>query len=311
MPSPAKKRKLNGDSQSSLPSRGLEYFFAKQKGQNASASSSRNENTPSEHVAYSVQDHEMTDEELARKLQAEWDQEASVPTTAREARAPNNDIAGMSELSRRDTQLEENHIKVDTMPSEPPKRDIAELPSKEKGKSTLSLQSVAASVDTVSESIPFDESPLTFDPDRYIPQLRAHWAKGVGNASYALLTRCFVLVSGTSSRIKIVDTLVNCLRILIAEDPDSLLPAVSHEFHEDHSEQLGILFLSLSLLMCLFGALSSPCQHKFTDQELGLAVYQRYLTSLHIPGARIRRLCDLEGLTASMWSRQPLPQGNL
>lgn len=44
--------------------------------------------------------------------------------------------------------------------------------------------------------------------------------------SDALLTRCFVLVSGTSSRIKIVDTLVNCLRVIIEADPDSLLPAV-------------------------------------------------------------------------------------
>ena len=48
-----------------------------------------------------------------------------------------------------------------------------------------------------------------------------------GGATYALLTRCFVLVSGTTSRIKIVDTLVNCLRLLIEGDPDSLLPAVS------------------------------------------------------------------------------------
>ncbi|KAJ3565725.1 hypothetical protein NPX13_g7397 [Xylaria arbuscula] len=226
MASPAKKRKLNGDSKSSLPSRGLEYFFAKQKGQNGSTSSFRDEDKPAEDVVDTAQDQEMTDEELARKLQAEWNQEASMAATAREAAASSGDQIGASALSSRDTRIKEDQTKINTAPSEPPKRDNAELSIKEKGKGTLSLQSVAASVDTISESIPFDESPLTFDPDKYIPQLRAHWAKDGGNASYALLTRCFVLVGGTASRIKIVDTLVNCLRILIAEDPDSLLPAV-------------------------------------------------------------------------------------
>ena len=104
---------------------------------------------------------------------------------------------------------------------------------KGKGKGTLSLQSTTTSKDTLTESIPLDESPLTFDPAQYIPQLKQHWASEGegegegGSATYALLTRCFVLVSGTTSRIKIVDTLVNCLRLLIEGDPDSLLPAVS------------------------------------------------------------------------------------
>lgn len=71
-----------------------------------------------------------------------------------------------------------------------------------------------------------DESPLTFEPSRYIPQLQSAWAADGGDSSYALLVRCFVLVSGTQSRIKIVDTLVNCLRIFIEADPSSLLPAV-------------------------------------------------------------------------------------
>ncbi|KAK5625138.1 hypothetical protein RRF57_000854 [Xylaria bambusicola] len=221
------KRKLNGDAKSSLPSRGLEYFFAKQKGQNGPDSSLRTESEPAENVANAAQDQEMTDEELARKLQAEWDREAvNVPATTLEANASNDKRSRTLEVLSPDTQLGKDQVNINTAPSEPPKRDIAESPSKGKGKSTLSLQSVAASVDTVSESIPFDESPLTFDPAKYIPQLRVHWAKDGGNASYALLTRCFVLVSATSSRIKIVDTLVNCLRILIAEDPDSLLPAV-------------------------------------------------------------------------------------
>ncbi|KAI0905294.1 hypothetical protein F4823DRAFT_144963 [Ustulina deusta] len=225
MPSPAKKRKLNGDSKSSLPSRGLEYFFAKQRDRNGASSSLKNENEPVEDVAH------RTDQELARKLQAEWDrEEAGVPAAEREAMALNGKKLGASPMVPRNIQPYKDEIGGDRTPSEPPKPSTAEPSGKEKGKGkgtgTLSLQSAAASVDIVSESIPLDESPLTFDPDKYVPQLREHWAKDGGNASYALLTRCFVLVSGTSSRIKIVDTLVNCLRILIAEDPESLLPAV-------------------------------------------------------------------------------------
>ncbi|KAI0104628.1 hypothetical protein GGR51DRAFT_223467 [Nemania sp. FL0031] len=231
MPSPAKKRKLNSDSKNSLPSRGLEYFFAKQRDQNGSQSSVKNEKEPTADATTAAKHHEMTDEELARKLQDEWNrEEAGSSTTApRAASSASNgkEYGGLTTLSQ-DLQLDKDAPVLDRIPtpSEPPKPSTVETSTKGKAKGTLALQSVVASIDTVSESIPFDESPLTFDPDKYIPQLREHWASDGGNASYALLTRCFVLVSGTSSRIKIVDTLVNCLRILIQGDPDSLLPAV-------------------------------------------------------------------------------------
>ena len=90
----------------------------------------------------------------------------------------------------------------------------------------MSLQSMADAEESVSATIPLDESPLTFEPAKYIPDLQKAWASEGGNASYALLTRCFVLVGGTTKRIKTVDTLVNCVRLLIEADPASLLPAV-------------------------------------------------------------------------------------
>lgn len=94
------------------------------------------------------------------------------------------------------------------------------------GKNTLSLQSMADAEESISATMPLDESPLTFEPAKYIPDLQNAWAAEGGNASYALLTRCFVLVGGTTKRIKTVDTLVNCVRLLIEADPASLLPAV-------------------------------------------------------------------------------------
>ncbi|KAI1881612.1 hypothetical protein JX265_000438 [Neoarthrinium moseri] len=214
MSSPAKKRKLNKDGKEpSLPSRGLEYFFAKQKkngdpSNGATLPGKSTDETPG---------HELTDEELARKLQAEWDQEAAAER--RNEAAPQ--VEESMELDTDETNGVAKNSAEESL--EVPRTPMT---TKTKGPSTLSLQSVADSVDAVSESIPLDQSPLTFEPGRYVSQLQAHWAGEGGDASYALLTRCFVLVNGTQSRIKIVDTLVNCLRVLIEGDPSSLLPAV-------------------------------------------------------------------------------------
>ena len=219
MSSPAKKRKLNNGTKSSgAPSRGLEYFFSKQRQNGAENTSRPAKSAPSGSDAATG----LTDEELARKLQAEWDEELASERQA--------DRSGS-----RSTPIEENG----SLPSEEKTRisepkPTLELPSSLakplplgiKPTNTLTLQSAGISEDTTSILIPLDESPLTFEPSKYIPQLKAHWESEAGDASYALLTRCFVLVSGTTSRIKIVDTLVNFLRVMIEADPSSLLPAV-------------------------------------------------------------------------------------
>lgn len=85
---------------------------------------------------------------------------------------------------------------------------------------------MAEAEEVASSTIPLDESPLTFEPAKYIPALKDAWAAEGGDASYALLTRCFIIVGGTTKRIKTVDSLVNCVRLLIEADPSSLLPAV-------------------------------------------------------------------------------------
>ncbi|KAK3386391.1 ATP-dependent DNA ligase [Sordaria brevicollis] len=203
MSSPAKKRKLNSGAKqsSSVPSRGLEYFFAKQKQNGASKESSALPKEPGpQPIKQGSSEEQLTDEELARKLQAEWDAEAKASSTSREDSVRPQD--------------------------EPVQATGSAKTISSKGKNTLSLSSAAATEDQASASVPLDESPLTFEPAKYIPQLRDSWATDGGDASYALLTRCFVLVSGTSSRIKIVDTLVNCIRLLIEGDPTSLLPAI-------------------------------------------------------------------------------------
>lgn len=223
MASPAKKRKLNNSSKS-IPSRNLDYFFGKKK-EDVATKKTQPSNDSNESSA-------LTDEQLARKLQAEWNNEANGEVESASPAVANGEEASSVE------PVTGNGTTVDSMPEEPNEaeganeKELGAMPSlagttlSSKTGNTLSLQSTGSAEDTVSANIPFDESPLTFDPSKYVPELQGHWAAEGGNASYALLTRCFVLVNGTQSRIKIVDTLVNMLRVIIEGDPSSLLPTV-------------------------------------------------------------------------------------
>ncbi|TQV98211.1 DNA ligase I, ATP-dependent (dnl1) [Cordyceps javanica] len=210
MSSPAKKRKLNNTAKNEKPPpKGLEYFFSKQK-QNGGGSSA-----PLPGSQPDADGAQLTDEELARKLQAEWDKEAGTGNTegTDEVEKPIND--GNYEIPEPGNLTDQPGTPQQTAPV-----------TINSGKKTLALQSAGMEEDKIMENLPLDEAPLAFEPFKYIHRLKEHWAKDGGDASYALLTRCFVLVSGTASRIKIVDTLVNCLRLLIEADPESLLPAV-------------------------------------------------------------------------------------
>ncbi|KAF5136792.1 DNA ligase 3 [Metarhizium anisopliae] len=211
MSSPSKKRKLNtGGKQHGPSTRGLEFFFAKQRQSSVATSSADAADVPD------LASTELTDEELARKLQDEWNKEV-----ADESKNETENTRSTSPASN----LAIDELSPAAQPElEPRVTKEAELPAS-KG-DTLTLQSTGMAEDAITTNIPLDEPPLIFQPSKYLDLLREHWAAEGGNASYSLLTRCFVLVSSTASRIKIVDTLVNCLRLLIEGDPSSLLPAV-------------------------------------------------------------------------------------
>jgi len=238
MTTPTKRRKKN-DHQSSPQTVGsLDFFFSKQKATKELDSHASNGNsvvTPRDWQESTTEDQSaqsLTDEELARKLQLEWaEQDRTAGSTANGAR--NEGLRTNDTISNGGIEL---HGQL------PEQDEILRIPgvsTSAKGvdsssqakvnpvkKDTLSLQSAASAEDAVSTIIPFDENPLTFDPSKYIPDLKKLWAAEGGEASYGLLTRCFVLVNSTQSRIKIVDTLVNFLRTIIESDPESLLPAV-------------------------------------------------------------------------------------
>jgi DNA ligase-1 len=213
MDSPSKKkRRLNPAPKANNTSqKGLEYFFAKQKEESSSAS----KGSPSQEASHLGEDHLLNDEEFARRLQDEWNKESSAEILNLQQGSEKKGILPAASVSSASKDQEAAPFRPDQpAASVAPKRNI------------LSLSSTASIEDEASSQIPLDESPLTFLPSRYIGQLQASWASHGGDASYALLTRCFVLVNGTPSRIKIVDTLVNCVRLIIESDPSSLVPAV-------------------------------------------------------------------------------------
>ena len=234
---PTKRRKKNDYQASSQPVRSLDFFFGKQRGKDEAkkpAPTPANDVATGENsVAHSdddVREEELTDEQLARKLQAQWDEEDRERTVASDVPVVDGESHTDAERVPPD-KLDEDTEKKEPAIHEPLPEDKATPAPASNAfaafgkKNTLSLQSATADEDTTSYNIPFDQSPLTFDPQQYLPDLKKQWA-AEGGATYALLTHCFVLVNSTQSRIKIVDTLVNLLRTIVEGDPESLLPAV-------------------------------------------------------------------------------------
>lgn len=224
MNSPSKRRKKNDGS--SKPVRKLDFFFAKQNAKAAATSSDTTKSLVDLNTSRATEPSILTDEELARKLQDEWNKETQEQTQKEEKAFSSNELyrdpSPSTKAGVNDSDGKEEKVTTTAEASIP---DIQAAALKPKS-NTLSLQSTASEEDTITANIPFDQSPLEFDPSRYIPDLQKHWNSDGGRATYALLTRCFILVNSTTSRIKIVDTLVNLLRTIIESDPNSLLPAV-------------------------------------------------------------------------------------
>ena len=215
MASPIRKRKRNEPRPApAAPSstRSIESFF---KGQAAKRIEKKAEEKSHQAIDPASEDSSqiLSDEALARKLQAEWDQE--------------DRDGARTQTSENDHPPTEHSTTTPSIPKD--NRDANIQPatqSPKKYSSTLSLQSSSDTHDTSSLDISFDQSPLSFNPAEHAEELEKSGAIERHDAPYALLTRAFVLANNTTSRIKIIDTLVNFLRILIERDPSSLLPAV-------------------------------------------------------------------------------------
>ncbi|KAI9885231.1 MAG: RAD50-interacting protein 1 [Watsoniomyces obsoletus] len=255
MSTPNKRRKKNDSKASPLtvntldeflgkpkpPVRNLDHFFGKQRAKNeadAASAAAAASSPPAFGATASTNDDNappstLTDEELARSLQEEWNREVAGPSTTKSSSFGQKLQGNDSFTVKAEGSEEEEELYVQETETTDGDQRRSKQKDKEKNgprpattKYSLALQSTSSAEDEITLTIPFDESSLVFDPAKYIPALQAHWSSHGNDASYALLTRCFVLVSSTQGRIKIVNTLVNFLRLLIEADPDSLLPAV-------------------------------------------------------------------------------------
>ena len=239
MSTPSKRRKTNNHQSSPQTVGSLDFFFGKQKGEKVPKKT--DENGPSQDLSdghlgsqeggsVDVDAQTLTDEEFARKLQAEWEEQDKVlgAPPPKSTKEPKDVQAMLDEKSTEKANGSPNH-QTSSLQQQDVTPDHAPMPPQENGaqkKDTLTLQSGISAEDAISLTVPFDENPLTFNASKYIPNLKKLWATEGSHASYGLLARCFVLVNSTQSRIKIVDTLVNFLRTIIEGDPESLLPAV-------------------------------------------------------------------------------------
>ncbi len=234
MSSPAKRRKINHVT-TQQPVRSLDFFFGKKQSRKIAEQDAASEPSSLNATQVTEEDAEaLNDEQFARKLQEEWNREDKISNgTAKQSPSPTDPTTVPGDELFFFTGDPNAVEPTPTCPwhdalTDPSKtKDIVPEDDPQPKDNTLSLRSATAAEDVFSTTIPFDQSPLTFDPEQYIPNLQEQWALEGGGATYALLTRCFVLVNSTQSRIKIVDTLVNVLRVIIEGDPKSLLPAVS------------------------------------------------------------------------------------
>ncbi|GME35826.1 DNA ligase ATP-dependent [Neofusicoccum parvum] len=163
MSSPAKRRKKNDFSASDKPVRSLDYFFAKQKDKSQTAA------PPAPKRTSSASDAQLTDEELARKLQEEWNREDGADNDREQGEkgiASQRNNCGNSDHRASDEPNTTDNAKA----VKPEAQDEAPAQIISADTNTLKLQSTTTAEDTVTANIPFDESLACYE--LYLTALR-------------------------------------------------------------------------------------------------------------------------------------------
>lgn len=177
MNSPAKRRKTNSHVATTKPVRGLDFFFGKQTNKDSKVDNNSGKNKPLEESPDIIAaTEELTDEQLARKLQDEWneiDNNAASPNKPSPKQTTDEVLeedleAGQSDISlgRKSVSMEREDLYAEEIP-------VVDSRDAVKPKNTLSLQTGADAEDEICVTLPFDQSPLTFDPDEFLPTLRS------------------------------------------------------------------------------------------------------------------------------------------
>ncbi|KAK9352339.1 hypothetical protein V1523DRAFT_414281 [Lipomyces doorenjongii] len=197
--------------------RTLDFFFANRSLNNSQVDHTAGIWEPSQQK--SENGNEIADEELARKLQAQFDaeyHERNQNNTARQlVQNPeqtsifDNTVVSNSEGDT--LKVSESDLSIETVdcgvrqPS--PAQEVA-------------LKSTAAPYESIA-AIDFIVSPPEFDPIEHLAAL-----KSLVPAPYFLLTHMFTQVDATRSRIKIINGLTNFIRLLMLLDQSAITSAV-------------------------------------------------------------------------------------
>jgi DNA ligase-1 len=172
----------------------------------------RKQEEEDEVFARSLQDlegrQEIDDEDFARRLAKDYEDE--------HAHATKPDIDTVSDDSE--------DLYGQPLPK-PPSENPTKQPSPQKLPSDFQPPKLTLDTTTLEQiyAIPLDKDPLTFNPLTDAP-IASTWSPNL--TPYAFLTHSFILINSTRSRLKIVDYLVNTLRVITYHDPASLLPLV-------------------------------------------------------------------------------------
>ncbi|KAK6332814.1 hypothetical protein TWF696_002836 [Orbilia brochopaga] len=244
--SPAKRRKKNDKSSSPTKGPTLDFFFGRKPPPASKLKHASNADGPEEEPGAPGGQEGLTDEQLARQLQAQWAKEdallskqtdtplSSQPSLAETQEAQDREFA--RRLQQGDVEENTHGLSGDdglaadgpvgSSLDDAPSSKSAAIASSASGSANADARVQLADKpewDNLVDELPFDKDPLSFSPEDYRSLVAS---LPDGKLTYGLLTRAFVLINSTRSRIKIVDTLTNFLRTVIACDPASLLPAV-------------------------------------------------------------------------------------
>jgi DNA ligase 1 len=235
-PSPAKKRKT----ESTPVKHGIDFFFKKKDQRQQQPTHSNG----GEGLLFEDSDgqgefeaqrrkQEEEDERLARELQSlegqqQVDDEEFARRLAKDYEVADARVDGIKEES--EIQDPEEDLYGDTpMKKPPPDIKTEDAPTYANSskpipqiKLTLNDSSSTTSLEEIY-AIPLDKDPLEFNP-AIDARCASTWSSQ--NTPYSFLTHAFIFINSTRSRLKIVDYLVNALRVVTHHDPTSLLPLV-------------------------------------------------------------------------------------
>ncbi|KAK9454921.1 hypothetical protein V1511DRAFT_375659 [Dipodascopsis uninucleata] len=166
---------------------------------------------------------EKTDEEIARDLQAQFDAEYNehIQSSQENKESRNGDVLELKDHTDLPYDISSSQHYVETSDKQQTRKVSTHFEELEQNL-VYSSDGSDNLYDYIS-TVDFTCGPEIFDIKSISNQLRSYIS---ASTPYALLSALFSQVDATKSRIRILNSITNFLRVLIAIDPQSIVPAV-------------------------------------------------------------------------------------